>query len=49
MPAIECPHCGNQDLTMLRVIGRDVVKNTRSLICEVCSKTFIHQHGEKKS
>lgn len=49
MPAIECPHCGNQDLTMLTVVGRDVVKNTRRLQCVVCSKTFTHQHEKRES
>lgn len=45
MPAIECPSCGNQDLTMLRVVGRDVPKKQLRLSCDVCSKVFTHQQG----
>ena len=44
MPQLECPKCGNTDLTMLsRVPAQFPV-----YVCEVCSKEFRPKEGSPK-
>lgn len=47
MIPIQCPHCKNDDPSMLEIIGRNDEKIAYR--CEVCSKPFVIKLNKEKS
>lgn len=37
---VVCDHCGNDDITMMSVLGYLISVKGRMMLCEVCSRAF---------
>lgn len=37
---VACDHCGNDDITMMMLLGYLISVKGRMMMCEVCSRAF---------